>query len=62
MKTYYPTYYKRYPNCSRGMCYLRDYNQMRWKITRTSVMSDPDGYQKMTADRILKDLFSGRKK
>ena len=62
MKTYYPTYYKRYPNCSRGMSYLRDYNQMRWKITRTSVMSDPDGYQKMTADRILKDLFSGRKK
>lgn len=58
MKKYYPGWYKKFPNCSRGMSYLRDYAQMRWRISKTSVMSDPDGYRNMTAEQILKDLFS----
>ena len=57
MKKYFPQYYKKYPNCARGSSYLTDYAQMRWNVSGTSVMSDPDGYRNMTADQILKDLF-----
>ncbi|MGN0355076.1 MAG: hypothetical protein ACI4EI_08360 [Muricoprocola sp.] len=56
MKKYYPEYYKRYGGCSRNVTYLQLYNRFRWKINGT-VMSDPDGYRDMTADKILKDLF-----
>ena len=58
MKRCYPEYYRRYPNCSRGNSYLTDFHQMRWDLSGNSVMSDPDGYRNMTADRILKNLFS----
>ena len=56
MKKYYPEYYRRYPNCSRNVTYLQLYNRFRWKPDGT-VMSDPEGYQDMTPDKILKDLF-----
>lgn len=57
MKRYYPNYYKKFGDCSRGRSYLRDYHRMRWDISGKSVMTDPDGYRKMRADQILKDLF-----
>lgn len=58
MKTYYPDWYGNYPNCSCDSCYLTDYAQMRWDLSGKSVMTDPDGYRGMSADKILKDLFS----
>lgn len=58
MKKYYPDWYRKYPGCSRGSSYLTDYAQMRWDITGNAIMADPDGYRQMTAEQILKDLFS----
>ncbi len=58
MKTYYPAWYKKYPEVSRGKSYLTNYNQMRWYITSTSIMSDPDRYLSKDAAAVLKDLFA----
>lgn len=58
MKKYYPEWYKKYPNCARGSSYLSHYSQMRWSLSSSSVMADPDGYRNMSAEQILKDLFS----
>lgn len=58
MKKYYPAWYKRYPNVSRGSSYLSHYGQMKWYTTGTkTVLSDTEGYRNMTADKVLKDLF-----
>lgn len=58
MKKYYNTWYKKYPDVSRGASYLSHYGQMRWQTTGNGVvLSDPDGYQTMSAEEILKDLF-----
>lgn len=61
MKKYFPEWYRKFPNCSRGISYLTQYSQMRWDITGNAVMTDPDDYRNKTADQILKDLFKSRK-
>ncbi|MCM1157509.1 MAG: hypothetical protein NC300_08390 [Bacteroidales bacterium] len=59
MKKYYPSWYTRYPNVGRGTSYLSHYGQMRWKTSgKGVVLSDPDGYQKMSAQEVLEDLFA----
>lgn len=60
MKKYYPVWYKKFGDCSRGISYLTDYHQMRWDISGKSVMTDPDHYRKKSAEQILKDLFRKR--
>lgn len=61
MKKYYKTWYSRYPNVSRGKTYLSHYAQMRWRTSGEGVrLSDPDGYQNMSAEEVLADLFSQR--
>ncbi len=58
MKKYYKSWYKRYPQVEKGSTYLSHYGQMRWTTTGEDViLSDPDGYQSMSANEILKDLF-----
>ncbi|MGN0154299.1 MAG: hypothetical protein ACI4A3_07595 [Lachnospiraceae bacterium] len=58
MKKYYKTWYTKYPDVSRGTSYLSHYGQMRWDVTGENVvLSDPDGYQNMSAEEVLKDLF-----
>lgn len=58
MKQYYPTWYRRYPDVSRGSAYLSRYAKMSWTIGgMKSVMSDPEGYCSMSPEAILKDLF-----
>lgn len=57
MKKYYPKWYAKYPNCSRGTSYLTRYSQMRWKLTGNCMMSDPDHYADKNAAKILKDLL-----
>lgn len=57
MKKYYPKWYKKYPNCSRGLSYLSHYSQMHWDTSGKSIMTDPDHYTTMSASKILKDLF-----
>lgn len=58
MKTYYPAWYKKFPNCARDGSYLTKYGQMRWDVSGKSVMTDPDGYRNMSASQILKNLFN----
>ena len=40
----------------RNIDYLTKYTQLRWNITDGD-MKDPDGYTKMNAEQVLKDLF-----
>ncbi|EET62769.1 hypothetical protein BRYFOR_05120 [Marvinbryantia formatexigens DSM 14469] len=58
MRTYYPDWYSRYPDCSCDSSYLCDYDQMRWDTSGKAALTDPDGFQKMSASAILKDLLS----
>ncbi len=61
MKKYYPKWYKKYAKVSRGATYLSHYGQMRWRTTGEDVvLSDPENYQKMSAEQVLKDLFDDR--
>ena len=61
MKKYYPEWYKKFPDVSRGRQYLTGYSRMRWHLgTKNSVMSDPDGLQKMDASKVLKVIFNER--
>lgn len=53
----YPSWYRRYPSCGKGMSYRTDYNQFRWKTGTGKMMSDPDSYHNKTANEILKDLY-----
>ena len=58
MKKYYKTWYKRYPEVSKGGSYLSHYGQMRWTTSgEGTILSDPEGYQNMSAKEVLKDLF-----
>ncbi len=58
MKKYYPEWYKRYPDVSRGTSYLTSYSRMRWNLgTQNSVMSDPEGLRNMDASHVLKVIF-----
>ena len=58
MKKYYRQWYNRYSKMDRGSSYLSHYGQMRWTTTGEHVvLSDPDGYQNMSPEGILKDLF-----
>lgn len=58
MSKYYPGWYNRYPDVGRGTSYLTHYGQMRWNtVGKNVVLSDPDGYQSMSAEEVLADLF-----
>ncbi len=58
MEKYYPAWYRRFPNVSRGPAYLSHYGQMRWKTSGKSVvLSDPDHFYNKSAEEILKELF-----
>lgn len=57
MKKYFPAWYKKYPDNARGMDYLRSYSQMRWDLSGTKIMSDPEGLRNMTADQVLAAIF-----
>lgn len=57
MKRYFPKWYKKYPECLRGISYLTHYSQMRWDITGKKVMWDPEGLSNMSAQGILEELF-----
>ena len=60
MKRFYPAYYARYPDTSRGTSYLTQYAQMRWYAGGSkSLMADPENYRNKDAAAVLKDLFGG---
>ncbi|MBQ2677778.1 MAG: hypothetical protein IJF96_02575 [Firmicutes bacterium] len=58
MKKYHPGLYRKYPEMVyRDKTFLKRYNRMRWY---KSILSDPDGYRGMSAEKVLADLFSER--
>lgn len=57
MKKYYPRWYQRYPDSSRGISYLTEYDRMRWTLDGTALLTDPDGYASMTPKEILENLL-----
>ncbi len=58
MEKYYPSWYGRFSDVSRGPAYLSHYGQMRWKTSgKNVVLSDPEHFHKKSADEILKVLF-----
>ena len=50
MKKYFPDWYKRYSNCSRGSFYKTQSSVMRWD---NKVLADPDGVQRMSPEKLL---------
>lgn len=57
MKTYFPSWYRRFPECSRGISYRKDYSQFRWHTGQGEKMEDPEGLRKMDAAGVLKKIF-----
>lgn len=57
MKKYFPSWYRKYPDCVRGASYLNDYHQFRWGIEDGKIMEDPDGYRNKSPKYILEDLL-----
>ncbi len=57
MKNYFPAWHEKYPDHTRGMEYLREYSQMRWLLLDSGVISDPEGLQKRTAEKVLAEIF-----
>lgn len=60
MKTFYPKWYQKYPDCSRDSSYLHDYSQMRWDVSGDALLTDSDGYQNKCAASILELLFQSQ--
>ena len=54
MAEYFPESYARYDSYIRDTDFLTDYDQMHWN---RNILPDPDGYDDMTPEEILKDLF-----
>lgn len=59
MHKYYTSYDEKFSQYGyvRNTDYLTQYTQLRWALGAGD-MTDPDGYTEMTAEQILKDLFS----
>ena len=53
-QTYYPDWYKKYPDCSRSHSYLPNSSVMRWN---TDILSDHERIQDMSANEVIKLLF-----
>lgn len=54
MRTYYPDWYAKYPDCSRPASYLSASGQMRWS---TQMLSDEENIQNLSAEETLKRMF-----
>ena len=57
MKKYYPSWYRKFPDCIRDVSYLKKYNQFRWKISENNIMEDPEHYSNKSPKYILEDLL-----
>ena len=58
MKTYYPEWYERFPECERSYFYLTETSVMRWN---REVLSDEEGLANMSAEEIVSILFEQNK-
>lgn len=56
MARHHPNWRRRFPDCERGIEYLNKYDQMRFDLTGSCLLSDPEGYAKRPPGEILWDL------
>lgn len=54
MRTYYPDWYKKFPDCTRPASYLTGSGQMRWN---SGLLTDKEGIRKLGAEEVLKKIF-----
>lgn len=57
MEQYYPEWCAKFKTKIRDEKYLSHFGQMRWDVSGKSIMTDPEGYQNMTAEQVLQDLI-----
>lgn len=57
MQQYYPDWCKKFNPMTKGSSYLEHYCQMRWDVTGTTIMTDPEGYQDKTPQEVLNELI-----
>lgn len=57
MSKYFPGWCEKFDVMTKGTSYLEHYCQMSWDVTGTTIMTDPEGYQNMTAEEVLLRLF-----
>lgn len=50
MQSYVPNWYEKYPDCGRGSFYTTQSSVMRWDNT---VLTDPEGIQNMSPEKVL---------
>ncbi len=53
MSKYYPEWYAKFPDSSRGTGYLTNYDRFEW-----SLLSDDEGYRNMSPEEVLRDIFN----
>jgi hypothetical protein len=54
MKSFYPDWYSRYPDCSVSYSYLSGSSVMRWD---TDILSNDYNIQNMSADEVVQFLY-----
>lgn len=59
MSTYYPEWYKKFPNVKTSYSFLMNYDQMTWDVSGNALLSDPEGITNMSAEQVLVMLFDG---
>lgn len=57
MQRFYPEWYEKFPDCSKNASYLTNYDQFRWNISESGVMSDKEGFSELTPEEILTELL-----
>lgn len=53
MRTHFPDWYAKYPDCARPVSFLSGSSAMRWQI-----LDDPENLKAMPAEQIVEQIFS----
>lgn len=59
MSEQFPDWYSKFPDCSKNMRYLTQYDRMRWDLSGNGVLTDPEGFSELTPEELLTELFIG---
>ena len=60
MRKYFPSWYRKFPDCVRDSSYLTKYSQFRWNLSEGNILEDPDGYRNKSPKYILEDLLKNK--
>lgn len=57
MEQYFPEWCQKFTPLTKNSAYLSHYVQMSWDVSGNTIMTDPEGYQNMNAEQVLRELF-----